>query len=64
MGLDQSIILLAAAVFILVLAYSIMRSLRMPASFFEKQRQRDDLRRVLLKKKIIPDDDASETDTD
>ena len=60
MGLDQPVTLLAGALFVMMLVVSIMCSLRMPASFFEKQRQRDELRRALLKKRIIPPDENAE----
>ena len=51
---DMPITLLVAVVFVLTVVYIFLRSLRMPPSFFEKQRERDRLRREFLKKEIIP----------
>ncbi len=61
---DQTLSILAAAVFILLILYIIIRNLRMPASFHEKQRAREELRRTYLKKQIIrPDDIPEEEET-
>jgi len=57
---DPTLSILAGAVFILLILYIIIRNLRMPASFYEKQRAREELRRTYLKKKIIPPDDFPE----
>ena len=54
MAPDLPIMLLAAVIFVLLLLYTILRSLRMPPSFFEKQRQRDTLKREFLKNRILP----------
>lgn len=54
MYIDMPITLLAAVVFVLLVLCIILHSLRMPPSFFEKQREREKLKREFLKNQIIP----------
>lgn len=51
---DTTIIILALCMFVLMILVAIMRYMRLPPEHVETKRKRDEMRRMLVKKKVIP----------
>jgi hypothetical protein len=57
MGLDLSIFTLASVLFGVLLIFLLLRSLRLPKTFFERQSERNALRQQLIIKNIEKEKD-------
>lgn len=52
MGIDMGVVVMIVAVLGLGVVLAVMRSMRMPGEFIERQRTRDELRKALVAKRL------------
>ncbi|GEM_PF-3832874 len=52
MGIDMDVVVMVAAVLGLGVILFVIRSIRMPGGFLERQRARDELRKALVAKRL------------